>query len=209
MKYGDKPKQLGLFEIDPKEMFFYQYLPIKLIGNIQPIFEDRLKIFEEILGAICCDFIGEFGLDRYNDSYIYLTAKNLYQKANCGFNRNGWHSDGFLTDDINYIWSDCQPTIFNFSDFEISNNDIKSMEEMNFQADPNNDAIYKNSRLLRLNQFNIHKVGDVEKGMRCFLKVSFSKDKYDLIGNSKNYLLNYNWEMRKRNENRNIPQLLK
>ena len=209
MKYGDKPKQLGLFEIDPKEMFFYQYLPIKLIGNIQPIFEDRLKIFEEILGVICCDFIGEFGLDRYNDSYIYLTAKNLYQKQNCGFNRDGWHSDGFLTDDINYIWSDTQPTIFNFSDFQISNDDVKSITEMTNQADPSNDAIYKDKVLLRLNQFNIHRVGNVESGMRCFLKVSFSKDKYDLVGNSKNYLLNYNWEMRKRNENRNIPQLLK
>ena len=29
-------------------MFFYQYLPIKLIGNIQPIFEDRLKNGEKI-----------------------------------------------------------------------------------------------------------------------------------------------------------------
>lgn len=206
MKYGLLPKELGLFDIKPKEMFFYQYLPIKLNNEIQPIIEDRLKCFEEILGVICCDFIGQFGLDRYNDSYIYLTAKNLYQKENCGFNRNGWHSDGFLTDDINYIWSDTQPTIFNFSDFQISNNDVDSIIEMTKQADPNNDVIYPNKTLLRLNQFNIHRVGEINKGMRCFLKVSFSRDKYDLIGNSHNYLLDYDWEMKERKEERNIPQ---
>lgn len=34
--------------------------------------------------------------------------------------------------------------------------------------------------------------------MRNFLKVSFSKDKYDLKGNSKNYLLSYDWYFRDR-----------
>lgn len=42
--------------------------------------------------------------------------------------------------------------------------------------------------------------------MRAFLKVSFSKDKYDLLGNSHNYLMDYNWEMKARKEDRNIPQ---
>ena len=43
---------------------------------------------------------------------------------------------------------------------------------------------------------------------RTFFKLSFSKDKYDLKGNSHNYLFDYNWEMRERKENRNIPQQL-
>ena len=33
-----------------------------------------------------------------------------------------------------------------------------------------------------------------------------TKDKYDLIGNSHNYLLNYDWKMKQRKEARNIPQ---
>lgn len=82
-----------------------------------------------------------------------------------------------------------------------------SLLEMKKQASPFNDVTYKENELLRLNQFNIHKVANVtDEGMRSFLKVSISKDKYDLIGNSHNYLLDYNWEMKERKQERNIPQ---
>lgn len=207
MRYGELPKELGIFEVECKEMMFYQYLPIKMPNETHPIYEQRLKCFDKLIGVICCDFIGEFGLDNYVGSYVYFTAKHLYQMPNCSFNRMGWHSDGFLTDDINYIWCDKYPTIFNKTDFNLPLNDLLSMEEMEKQAMPFNNVTYKENQLLRLNQFNIHKVAPIEKGgMRTFLKVSISKDKYDLIGNSHNYLLDYNWKMKQRNEVRNIPQ---
>jgi hypothetical protein len=207
MKYGELPKELGIFGVEAKEMMFYQYLPIKMPNETQPIYEQRLKCFDALIGAICCDYIGEFGLDNYVNSYVYLTAKFLYVNPNCPFNRDGWHSDGFLTDDINYVWCDKYPTIFNKTDFDLPLDDLLSIDEMEKQAMPFNDVVYKENQLLRLNQFNIHKVAPIEKGgMRTFLKVSFSKDKYDLIGNSHNYLLDYDWEMKQRNEHRNIPQ---
>lgn len=207
MRYGELPKELGIFEVEAKEMMFYQYLPIKMPNETQPIYEQRLKCFDALVGAICCDYIGEFGLDNYVNSYVYLTAKHLYQMPNCSFNRTGWHSDGFLTDDINYIWCDKYPTIFNKTDFDLPLDDLLSMEEMEKQAMPFNDVTYKENQLLRLNQFNIHKVAAITKGgMRTFLKVSISKDKYDLIGNSHNYLLNYDWKMKQRKDARNIPQ---
>lgn len=87
MKYGELPKALGLHEVDCKEMFFYQYLPIKLIGDAKPITEDRLKCFDTIIGAICCDFIGEYGLNKYINSYAYLTAKNMFVTPGCSYNR--------------------------------------------------------------------------------------------------------------------------
>jgi hypothetical protein len=131
----------------------------------------------------------------------------MYQMPNCSFNRMGWHSDGFLTDDINYIWCDKYPTIFNKSNFILSPDDTLSIQEMEMQADPLNDVTYNENQLIRLDQFNIHKVAPVKSGgMRTFLKVSISKDKYDLIGNSHNYLLNYDWKMKQRKEQRNIPQ---
>jgi hypothetical protein len=118
-----------------------------------------------------------------------------------------WHSDGFLTDDINYVWCDKYPTIFNDSNFKLTLNDNISMAEMKKQASPFNDVTYKENELLRLNQFNIHKVANVtDGGMRAFLKVSISKDKYDLIGNSHNYLMDYDWQMKERKQERNIPQ---
>ncbi len=209
MRYGELPKELGIFAVECKEMMFYQYLPIKLPNQTKPIYEERLGCFDSLIGAICCDYIGEFGLDNYVNSYVYLTAKYLYQMPNCSFNREGWHSDGFLTNDINYIWCNKYPTIFNKSNFNLSLDDDLSIKEMESQALSENNIVYKENQLLRLNQFNIHKVAPITKSsLRCFLKISLSKDKYDLIGNSHNYLLNYQWDMKERKENRNIPQSL-
>lgn len=78
------------------------------------------------------------------------------------------------------------------------------------QAKKENEVIYPNNTLLRLNQFQIHKVfPGTQLGLRTFVKVSFSKDKYDLKGNSVNHLLDYNWNMRDREVERNIPQKIK
>ncbi len=207
-KYSQLPANLGQFTVDCKEMMFYQYLPIKMIGEANPVFEDRLDCFKSMVGTICCDYIGTFGLDNYVGSYVYLSAKYLFQAEGCGYNRPGWHCDGFMTDDINYIWSDRNPTVFNISDFVLSQDDRLSMTEMQEQARFKNDIEFPVNSLLRLNQYNVHKVGHQSEGMRTFLKVSFSKDKYDLIGNSHNYLLKYDWEMKERMAERNIPQTI-
>jgi hypothetical protein len=197
MKYGDLPVSLGIHDIKVSEMFFYQYLPIKLSGEIHPIYENRLNIFDLIIGRVCCDFIGEFGLDKYKESSVYLTAKHLFQKPNCEFNRPGFHSDGFLSDDINYIWCNNNPTTFNTSDFDLSNDHDISLSEMDSQAIPSNNIRYEAGELLRLNQFNIHKVSEVkEPCMRAFLKLSFSPDKYNLIGN---------WHIKELTVDRNNP----
>ena len=41
---------------------------------------------------------------------------------------------------------------------------------------------------------------------RTFIKISYSTDKYDLIGNSHNHEIDYRWEMRERGTMRNVPQ---
>ncbi len=208
MTYGELPKVIGEYKIEVNEMMFYQYLPIKMIGEIEPKFEDRLNCFNTIIGAICCDFIGVFGLNRYKESFVYLTAKNLWVNPGCSYNRIGYHSDGFLTEDINYVWCNHNPTIFNNSNFTLSNDDRVSMIEMEQQAKQEAERAYPENYILRLNQFNIHKVGNYDySGMRAFVKISFSKDKYDLIGNSHNSLLDYSWVMRPRTNERNIPQV--
>jgi hypothetical protein len=160
-----------------------------------------------VIGKICCDFIANFGLNKYIESYVYLTAKHMYQGDGMYFNRGGYHTDGFLTEDINYIWSDRFPTVFNTSSFKLSMDDVLSCKEMEEQSAIENEYTFKDRSLLCLNQYNVHKIAKITAGaMRTFLKLSFSKDKYDLIGNSKNYLLNYNWDMRPRLISRNIPQ---
>lgn len=206
MKYGDLPKSLGIHEAKCSEMLFYQYLPIKLAGAIVPVFEERIIPFSNLIGVCNCDYIADYGLSSYVNSHIYLTVKHMYVSPNCSFNRPGWHSDGFMSNDINYVWCDKYPTTFNSSCFELTEDHDLSLVEMESQALPVNDVLYNEMELLRLDQYNIHKVSEVEKpGMRTFFKLSFSSDMYNLIGNSKNYLIDYDWDMKQRKEERNAP----
>jgi len=205
--YNKLPKLIGHFNIGCQEYMKYTYLPIKLMGQqVAPVFEPRLNVFQDLIGRCCCDFIGEFGLDRYMDSNVYLTAKRDFQRDGNSFNRPRWHSDGFMTDDISYIWSDSQPTIFNDTDFDLTQEDIISMEEMTQQADSLRDYIFPNNSLIRMDQFSIHKVGGYVPGPRTFFKLCFSKDIYALLGNSINYMLDYDWDFQPRKQSRNIPQ---
>ena len=207
MEYGELPAIVRQLNIDVKEMMFYQYLPIKLKEQTKVDFEPRLFPFSTLIIHCLNDFKNSFGVERFVDSYIYLTAKRQFQSKSKLFNRPGYHSDGFLTDDINYIWSDKNPTIFNSTKFNLTLDDELSLIEMEEQALQENETIFPDSTILRLNQFNIHKVNEnVEEGFRTFFKLSFSYDKYDLEGNSHNYQLEYDWNMKPRKSNRNIPQ---
>jgi hypothetical protein len=188
---------------------FYQYLPVKLAGEATVTRENRLACFDAMIGAACCDYIGFRGLDAFVASYVYVTAKHMYQAPGCSFNRPGWHADGFLTDDINYVWCDCAPTVFNSSRFELTLDDEISMREMEEQAEARLSKVYPDNALLRLDQYCIHRVADTTlPQVRTFAKVSISRDKYDLIGNSHNHLLQYDWPMRPRAITRNPPQRL-
>jgi hypothetical protein len=203
--YNKQPRGLGVFECKTDEYFTYTYLPIKLRGQSEITNERRLACFDKLIGRAACDFIGNYGLDRYVDSYVYLIAKKACQR-DVGFNRPGWHSDGFGTDDISYIWSDAQPTVFNRGDFWLSADDATSMKEMEAQADRRKNFSFKNGTLVHMDQFTIHKVGDYIEGERTFAKIVISRDEYKLKGNSINYDLDYKWEYTPRKKTRNVPQ---
>lgn len=205
--YGALPKYIGHHEVDCREFMFYQYLPVKLAGATALAVEPRLKCFENILGVVCCDYVGFRGLDAFVAAHVYVTAKCMVTAPGAPMNRPGWHSDGFMTGDINYIWSDCLPTIFNYSRFELTQDDNVSLREMEAQAIPGNNVTHDPGALLRLDQFCVHRVSEAHMPtVRTFLKLSFSPDRYDLIGNTHNYLIDYDWPMRERGIARNIPQ---
>lgn len=205
--YGKLPYFMGVHQAECREFMFYQYLPVKLAGQTGLKVEPRLRCFDSILGAVCCNYVGYRGLDAFVAANIYVTAKRMYTEPGLPMNRPGWHSDGFLTDDINYIWSDCLPTVFNSTSFELTPDDDLSVGEMTVQADPRKSMQHDDGSLLRLDQLSIHRIARVHAPMvRTFLKVSMSPDRYDLIGNSHNHLLDYDWPMRERTTLRNIPQ---
>jgi len=139
MIYDKLPKQIGIVTNECEEMMFYQYLPIKLPnGGIR--IESRLNCFDNLISKAIEDFITEFGWREWDNSYIYLTAKRQYQLPNETFNRHGYHTDGFLTDDINYIWSDRATTMFNRGPFNLTLDDTKSLQEMEEQAESHLDV---------------------------------------------------------------------
>lgn len=209
--YGEAPVSMGVRPAACSEFMFYLYLPIKLAGaaSINGCVEPRLQCFDSLIGAACCDYVGFRGLDEFVRSYVYVTAKHGWNCPASLQNRPGWHSDGFMTDDINYIWSDRTPTEFNTSPFKLTMDDEISMEEMRVQAEHRHNFAHEPMTLLRLNQYCIHRAAEpMNVELRTFLKVSFSRDKYDLVGNSHNHLLDYDWPKRGRALTRNVPQQL-
>lgn len=210
--YGSAPVEVAEIKCHVEEMFFYQYLPIKLRGWVADFeIENRLVIFDDIIVKCCNDFFHNLvggDVAVYNEHYIYLTAKRLFVTEGCGLNRDGWHTDGFGSDDINYIWCDSLPTKYICGEFRnVPQDHMESLKYFEHLGNGNTHHYCNVNTIYRLDDTVIH-AQDNYKGsptLRTFVKVSFSKEKYNLKGNSHNYLLDYDWEMKDRGLERNHP----
>lgn len=195
MIYGAAPKVLGEFDLSASEMCFVQYLPILLPRGVMRI-PQSLEWVSPLLDHVVIS----------EDDYVYLTVKHIYVTGtDCG-NRPGWHSDGFGTDDVNYIWCDRAPTEFAVQPFALSADCVLSLQEMEDQFIEGTEITYPAKTLLVLNSGVIHRVTTkCTAGYRTFVKISVSKQRYNLQGNAHNYLLDYCWEMVERSVERNHP----
>ena len=206
-KYGKAPVNLGHINLELPEVMYYLYLPIKFQGQGKMFLEQRLWPLFPLLNAIRND-VGE---RAWFDNYVYVTVKKMFVSPQVTANRPGWHADGFGTNDLNYIWYDELPTLFaEGEDFHITEGDhIKSLEE--FERDANSPAnkivTYQPKTLLKLDPYVVHAVDTnvKEQIMRTFVKVSISRDRYNLKDNSINPLLPTRWKMYDRANVRNDP----
>jgi hypothetical protein len=204
INYGGPPKIIGEFSPVQPEMMFYLYLPIKMVGDRRHRLPERLMPYAEMIDACIVDFQRDHEL---GDFYIYVTSKTMFVSPGQPGNREGWHADGFGSHgDINYLWSDKNPTQFAVQDFgEISANDKLSMIQMEARVKTENIVTYPVNSLLRLDESVIHRVSDeVQSGVRRFVKISFSQHRFANEGNSHNYLFNYDWPMAARQLSRNL-----
>lgn len=201
--YGNHPISLGKFNIKDRLGAYLLYLPIKINSSdirlpdgyeeLFPLVKKCLEDYKEFKGREC--------------RYIYLSFETSEVKKGITQKRPGWHSDGFLTDDVNYIWCSDFPTTYSTANFNITPDHSIAIEEMNSQALPEFDNKIKNKTLVRMDQFVIHKATEPEKdGIRTFVKLSFSDDQYNLKGNSYNDKFHYEWKMYDRKMVRNHPQ---
>lgn len=198
--FSKAPQVLGQFDLCCPEMMFIQYLPLKMANSPLILTPDNLKWIEPLYEEIICEF----------DDYVYVTAKCMYQTQGDSYNRLGFHIDGYGTEDINYVWSDCNPTEFYVQEFNLPDDHEGSMKAMAEQALCTAQVIHPPLTLLRLDNTMVHRVSPYgREGMRTFVKLSVSKNKYALKGNAHNYLFDYDWKMVDRNVERNCPQGLK
>jgi hypothetical protein len=208
MEYGAAPVNLGMIDLKPIEHMLYLYLPVCMpgpnIGNRWQV-PERLAFTRPLLSAVwvdCCKSLPDF-----IDHYVYLTVKTMWVTPSCPGNRPGWHADGFGSGgDLNFIWHDMNPTEFAVQKFrEVSDDDFQCLQDLSYQVDPDCIVVYPNRTLLRLDERVVHRVSpNPKEGLRTFIKVSVSKHKYNLKGNSHNYLIDYDWEMHDRVQVRNM-----
>jgi hypothetical protein len=193
------PKVVGTFVTDNKEMMFFLYLPVSLPQTTLMQIPLHLSAYRNLINMAIHDY-GDI-----SNKYVYITVKRLYvEKGNTGA-RAGWHTDGFGTTDINYVWTDSQPTEFCNQQFELSTDHEESMAQMSEQVKEYNISTYDPNKVLRIDHTNVHRCPvNMDSGYRTFARVSISDHKYDMEGNSHNHLLNYAWYMHPRAESRNV-----
>lgn len=208
---GNLPKDLGFIDLPVGEMMFWMYLPISLSGSHIFVLPKNLQHLAPLVKAVQRDDPSAFFL-----RYVYLTAKTLWIEGDYVGNRPGWHIDGYGTNDVNYIWSDRAPTEFLTSQqgWYLSDDCDKSlcqMAEIGRRALPSGDrgrrVAYPDRHLLRLDNTVIHRSPvEFEPGVRSFVKVSLSHDRYNLRGNSINHdLPDTHWPLVERRTERNHP----
>ena len=128
---------------------------------------------------------------KYN---CYLSIKHEYVQPGASGNREGWHIDGFKSDQLNFIWFNSIPTQVCLGNFIITNDHDISLEEMEKQALLKDKSITKLdiNKLYELNQQCVHCVtpnDSSEAILRTFIKLTFSKEIFNLYGNAWNYKL--------------------
>lgn len=203
--YGKPPWSLGRFAcpMSSKEMMCYLYLPIIMKGNLNDVrLPNRLQHLDPIIQRVVSDVVFRQGVEDASKNYVYLTAKTLFVEQGNPGNRPGWHADGYGSDgDLNYVWYNRNPTEFAVQEFDrIPDDDTESMKEMERQIIDDCIRTYDNGVLLGMDEDVVHRVNPVvQSGMRTFIKLSVSRHKYNLQGNSHNYLFDYSWEMVDRN----------
>lgn len=209
VNYGNPPVDMGYFPIEPQEMLVYLYLPVKMsasecLKNQGVRIPERLRFAQDIVMAAILD--AEKTLNM-NEHYVYLTAKTLWVEGCFSGNRPGWHADGYGSHgDLNYIWHNMNPTEFAVQPFEnIPEDDFESMVAMENQIQHDKIVTYPNEHLLRLDESVVHRVNPkIDAGMRTFIKVSISRNRFNLKMNSHNYLFDYKWTMYDRDNVRNL-----
>lgn len=210
--YSGHPLAIANLQLDAEEFQHVVYMPIKDKGEMRPRLPENLRWTWPAIDATLAHLWGPRCPDLI-DWYVYLTVKRSWVDAGTAGNREGWHIDGYGSNgDKNFIWCDTVPAEYMKAIGVALPADHAECLEYLEQAAAT--CIFKGDPLppLQTNTLydlgsTIHRCGIAKvSGMRTFLKVSVSRDKYDLKGNARNPLLpSTHWPLRDRQGTRNHP----
>lgn len=140
-----------------------------------------------------------------SDDYIYVTLRKQHvQPRSCG-NREGWHVDGFLSDDRSFIWFDKLPTQAAYGVFDVEPDHETSLRQFNEQVDYGFVNDLPTETLIELGD-TVHRPvynNGTDVVLRTFIKIVLSKEKFNGLGNAWNYLLPHIKPTRQRGSLRN------
>lgn len=169
------------------------YMCIKQAGCSEYQVPDNLRnLVNELLSSVY-----KLRPSLYADDwtkYCYLTLKRQFIQPQSFHNRYGWHIDGFKSDQENFIWCDCIPTEVSTGKFILTNDHDISLEEMLVQAQDNRHSVspLQTHTLYYLDQECVHNVSKnkLDKAvLRTFIKLTFSSELFNCLGNAWNYKL--------------------
>lgn len=182
---------IACYNVSELEYCNIVYMCIKQKGNSEYHIPDNL---EPLVNQVLAD-IYRLSPNLYNNDwtkYCYLTIKKQYIQPNSYGNREGWHIDGFKSDQENFIWSDSLPTCVSLGDFNLTNDHNISLKEMSEQASFLGYDLLKSNMLYEMNQECVHKpIKNQTKDvlLRTFIKITFSNELFNCFGNAWNYKL--------------------
>ncbi|ADG59958.1 hypothetical protein Acj9p058 [Acinetobacter phage Acj9] len=139
--------------------------------------------------------VHELNEQLYNDDWLYncyLTLKHEYVNPSSTGTRPGWHIDGFMSDQKNFIWSDCLPTQVALGDFKLSLHHDLSLHEMERDVRGRPIVQLASKMMYELDQEVVHApvVNETSSPiLRTFLKLTYTKDEFNCARNAWNYKL--------------------
>jgi len=201
-------------------------LPIKMPGINWKIPTELEQFSEFITKAVQYEKLINPNIENY---YAYLSVDQRPVKPNESQRRPGWHADSFITkntrSDIDkkqididsiYLAYDCTPTEFCEGPFTFNNNfdhhnNIDVLNHFEQTAKGKNITTYDPFTILKMGPECVHRVGFNMSNVICqrtFIKLVFSLEIFNRVGNNHNYLIDYNWPLVQRTKERNNSNIV-
>lgn len=194
-------------------------LPIKMPRSDVRI-PQEFSQFKEFIEKV---FINESLTNPHiNDWYCYMCVDQRPVHPNTSQRRPGAHADSFPTgrvlmnrlSDSVYLGYDCLPTEFCIGDFTFQPNiDTSNNSDIlhHFESNTHSIKTFDNYQIIKIDSGHVHQVGFNKSSQpinRTFIKITFSPDIFNRVGNDHNYLFDYDWPLYERTKERNNSSIL-